>query len=333
MGRITINDVAKEASVSKSTVSQFLNNRYEYMSEETRGKIAKAIEKLNYQPNIVARSLKQKSTKTIGVIVANIVHTFSTHIINQLEMHFHEQGFNIMVCNAGDEPKREREHIEMLIAKQVDGIIAFPTGGNIDLYKRLYESRFPIVFIDRKIDSLPIPSVLLDNLLASSMAVDAFVKKGYKQIAIITNSIDQPITPRIERLAGFKEALEKQGLPITEQHIKAVPVDEVQETIEMLMKDIKPDAILAANDRVLIELLRYVRKKGLKIPQDLGVIGIDEVPYASFFEPPISTIEQPADQIALQASTILVKQISNQYESNSQSIYRFDPLLNERQSY
>lgn len=333
MGRITINDVAKEANVSKSTVSQFLNHRYEYMSKETREKIARAVEKLNYQPNIVARSLKQKSTKTIGVIVANIVHTFSMHIINQLEMHLHEHGFNIMVCNAGDEPEKERKHIEVLIAKQVDGIIAFPTGGNIDLYKKLHETGFPIVFLDRKIDGLPIPSVLLDNQSASALAVEALVDKGYRQIAIITNAIDQPITPRIERLQGFKEALQSRDLPISEQHIKAVPLDKVQETIDSLMRDIQPDAILAANDRVLIELLSYVRKNKLKIPQDLAVIGIDEVPYASIFEPPISTIEQPAERMALQASTLLVNNISNQDEPSSQTIHRFSPKLNERNSY
>ncbi len=333
MARITISDVAKEANVSKSTVSQFLNNRFEYMSEETREKIADAVERLNYRPNILARSLKQKSTKTIGVIVANIVHSFSTQIINQLEMSLHEHGFNIIVCNAGDNPVKEREHIEVLIAKQVDGIIAFPNGGNIDLYERLYQSQFPIVFIDRKIDSLPIPSVLLDNKLASLLAIDAFVKKGYQRIGFITNAINQPITPRIERLEGFKEAMEKHQLRVSDLHIKAVPVNQVQEAVEQLMEDVKPQAILAANDRVLIELLSYTRKKGLKIPVDLAVIGIDEVSFASFFEPPISTIEQPAEQIALQASTILIQQISKQYTQDSKAIYRYLPILNERNSY
>ncbi|PAF34380.1 LacI family transcriptional regulator, partial [Terribacillus saccharophilus] len=100
MRPITITDVAKQANVSKSTVSQYLNKRYEYMSEKTRKKIESAIEELNYQPNIVARSLKQKSTFTVGVIVANILHTFSTHVIRAVENFFHEKGFQIIVCNA-----------------------------------------------------------------------------------------------------------------------------------------------------------------------------------------------------------------------------------------
>ena len=154
---------SKACEVSKSTVSQFLNKRYEYMSELTRERIELAIEELDYRPNIVARSLTQKSTFTVGVIVANILHSFSTHIIRAIENKFYEKGFHIIVCNADDEPDKEKEYIEMLMAKQVDGIIIFPTGGNVDLYKRMKKSGFPLVFMDRTIADLGIETVLLDN--------------------------------------------------------------------------------------------------------------------------------------------------------------------------
>ncbi|MGE7666766.1 LacI family DNA-binding transcriptional regulator [Ureibacillus composti] len=332
MKKITISDVASEANVSKSTVSQYLNNRFEYMSEDTRQKIQDAIETLNYRPNIVARSLKQKSTKTVGVIVANIVHSFSTQVINELEINLHKHGFHMIVCNSNDQPEKEREHIEVLISKQVDGIIVFPTTGNIDLFEKLYKQHFPIIFIDRKIDSLPIPSVLLDNKLASKLAVDAFVEKGYRNIAFITNAIDQPITPRVERLQGFKEAMESYGLSVSKGHLNAVPVNRIQQRLSELFNEVQPDGILVANDRVLIELLRFVKQKGIKIPSDIGIIGIDEVPFASFFDPPICTIEQPFQQIALQAATILVEKIQSQNKSY-QEIYRFLPKLNDRDSY
>ena len=105
-----------------------------------------AVEELDYRPNTVARSLTQKSTFTVGVIVANILHSFSTHIIRAIENKFYEQGFHIIVCNADDEPEKEKEYIEMLMAKQVDGIIIFPTGGNIDLYKKMKKSQFSTRF-------------------------------------------------------------------------------------------------------------------------------------------------------------------------------------------
>ena len=151
MKKMTIGDVAKHASVSKSTVSQYLNKRYKYMSEQTRERVAASIEELDYRPNIVARSLKQKSTFTIGVIVANILHSFSTQIIRAIENKFHEKGFHIIVCNADDEPDKEKDYIEMLMAKQVDGIIIFPTGGNVSLYEQMKKTDFPIVFMDRTI--------------------------------------------------------------------------------------------------------------------------------------------------------------------------------------
>lgn len=202
--RITIADVAAQANVSKSTVSQFLNKRYEYMSESTRERIKLAIEELDYRPNTVARSLTQKSTFTVGVIVANILHSFSTHIIRAIENKFYEKGFHIIVCNADDEPEKEKEYIEMLLAKQVDGIIIFPTGGNVDLYKKMKQSRFPLVFMDRTLADLGIDTVLLDNNKAAELAVTKFVENGYSRIAIVTTSIIRNISPELNEFKVIK---------------------------------------------------------------------------------------------------------------------------------
>src|SRR5699024_7590258 len=129
--RVTISDVAQHAGVSKSTVSQYLNRRYDYMGKNTKEKIESAIKELEYSPNMVARSLKQKSSTTIGVIVANILHVFSTQVIRAIEDFCHDKGFHVIVCNADDNPNKEKTYIDMLRAKQVDGIIAFPTGDNV----------------------------------------------------------------------------------------------------------------------------------------------------------------------------------------------------------
>src|SRR5690554_6439026 len=133
MKRITIADVAKHAGVSKSTVSQFLNKRYDYMGEDTKKRIEDSIKQLHYRPNILARSLKQKSTTTIGIIVANILHNFSTQVMRAIEDVCHKYDFHVIVCNADDNPDKEKNYIEMLQAKQVDGIILFPTGDNEEL--------------------------------------------------------------------------------------------------------------------------------------------------------------------------------------------------------
>jgi LacI family kdg operon repressor len=145
-------DVAKEANVSKSTVSQYLNQRFEYMGEDTKKRVEEAIQKLNYRPNIIARSLRQKKTSTIGVIVANILHSFSTQVIRSIEDVCSESNINVIVCNADDNPNKERMYIEMLRNKQVDGLIIFPTGGNLDLYQEMEKENFPIVFMDRYVE-------------------------------------------------------------------------------------------------------------------------------------------------------------------------------------
>src|SRR5690625_2205686 len=152
MRKVTIQDVANRAGVSKSTVSQFINNRYEYMAVETKIRIENAVKDLGYIPNHIAKSLKQKKTSTIGVIVANIIHSFSNEMIRAIEDVCEQNGVHMFVCNADDNPDKEKSYMDMLIAKQVDGLIIFPTGGNMEYYHSLKQTKFPIVFVDRKID-------------------------------------------------------------------------------------------------------------------------------------------------------------------------------------
>ena len=332
MKAITITDVAKHAKVSKSTVSQYLNKRYEYMSEKTRKKIEEAIEELNYQPNIIARSLKQKSTFTVGVVVANILHTFSTQIIRAIENYFYKHGFQIIVCNADDQPEKEKNYIEMLRAKQVDGIIIFPTGDNLDLYKRMKSDQFPVVFMDRAIEELNIATVMLDNHFASKLAVDRFVEKGYENIAIITTSIFRNISPRLERIQGYKEALELHGIPVNLDYIKTANAEEISDKLSELFELKKPpQAILAGNDIVLNEVLRYMKKHNMNIPDDVAVIGIDEVSYADFYTPTITTVNQPAIEMANQAAQLLLNQI-NKTGKEDTSVHRLKPTLLLRNS-
>ncbi|UZJ79422.1 LacI family DNA-binding transcriptional regulator [Fictibacillus sp. KU28468] len=332
MKNITIADVAKHAGVSKSTVSQFLNNRFDYMSEKTKRKIEATIEELNYQPNIVARSLKQKATFTVGVVVANILHTFSTQIIRAMEDAFHEQGYQIIVCNADDEPEKEKKYIEMLLAKQVDGIMIFPTGSNLDLYERMKQMQFPVVFVDRTIRDMNIATVMLDNHMAAKLAVDQFVKNGRKRIALVTTSIIRNISPRVERLEGYRNALNAHGFPVKEEYVKSAAADQLPAVLEeMFNLPAPPDAILAGNDIVLNEVLRFMKERNFSIPDDAAVIGIDEVPFASFFTPPITTVAQPAVEMAEKAVDLLLSQIKNKDERDL-GVFRYKPSLIERDS-
>ncbi|MFC4557666.1 LacI family DNA-binding transcriptional regulator [Virgibacillus kekensis] len=333
MKTVTISDVARHAQTSKSTVSQFLNKRYDYMRDDTKKRIEAAIEELGYSPNIVARSLKQKSTKTIGVIVANILHVFSTQVIRAIEDFCNDSNYHVIVCNADDDPAKEKRYIEMLRAKQVDGIIAFPTGGNVDLYKKLISESYPLVFLDRKVQEISVNTVLLDNEKAAKIAVDEFVKTGYDKIGIITPSLEKGITPRVERVSGFKKALEEHGLPVKPEYIVSAKIADIQRELEkMLNLPEPPKAILALNDRVLFEILKYAKEHSLKIPEDIAVIGIDDVSFAGFYSPELTTIAQPAFDMGKKAAELLLNRIASKGSEVEVNTFRFDPQLKKRSS-
>lgn len=332
MKTVTMADVARHANVSKSTVSQYVNSRFDYMSEDTKNRIEQTIRELDYRPNILARSLKQKTTTTIGVIVANILHTFSSQIIRTIEDECNEANFHVMVCNADDDPVKEKKYIEMLRAKQVDGIIILPTGNNIALYEEMVKSQYPVVFVDRTVPNMGIPSVMLDNEKAAGLAVRHLLDNGYERIGIITNVVKN-VTPRVERIRGYKNALIKNGISVNENYIKNLEVSQVAQGMEeMLLLEPPPQAILAGNDLVLIEVLKHIKRKEIQIPSELAVIGIDEVSFSEFYEPALTIVEQPTIEMGKKAAELLLKIIADKGSTPSKEIYRFDPELNIRDS-
>lgn len=333
MKKVTIADVAQHAGVSKSTVSQYLNQRYDYMGEQTKTRIEEAIALLEYKPNYLARSLKQKSTTTIGVIVANILHVFSTQVIRAIEDVSNEHNFHVIICNADDNPEKEKKYIEMLQAKQVDGIIAVPTGGNVELYHDLVKENYPIVFIDRLMSGVEIDTVLLDNEKASFLAVEVLIKRGYSKIAVISPPLNPNITPREERVNGYKKALKQYQIPFNENYLVTCEISEMQGSIKQLIQQqAPPTAILAMNDRVLKEVLTYVKIHKLRIPEDIALIGIDDVPYADIYNPALTTVAQPAFEMGEKAAKLLFERIQNKEQSNQTEVYRFNPELIIRES-
>lgn len=333
MKKVTMADVAQLAGVSKSTVSQYLNRRFEYMGEQTKQRIEEAIEELGYQPNVLARSLKQKKTSTIGVIVANILHSLTTQVIRAIEDKCFESDYHVIVCNTDDDPAKEKGYIMNLMAKQVDGLIIFPTGGNSDLYQSLIKQRFPLVFVDRIVNGLPIDAILLDNQNAAEIAVQTFIRYHHQHIAVISASIERLITPRVERLEGFKKALYKYDLPVVDEFIKGSKEQDIPTVLEeMFSCSPRPTAVLAGNDLVLMQILKFVKEKGLSLPNDLSIIGIDEIPFASLFSPTITTIAQPAVEMGNKAVELLLRKIEQDNGEAQTQVYRFHPQLIERES-
>lgn len=322
----TISDVAREANVSNSTVSQYLNRRYEYMSNSTKIRIEESISKLNYIPNYIGRSLRQKQTSMVGVIVANILHTFSTKITRAIEDLCNEQGIHVILCNADDDPRKERRYIEMLRSRQVDGLFVFPTSGNHDLYNSMVDKGFPLVFIDRYISNLNIDTVLLDNFDATTQAVEHLKGKGYEHLGFLTTTLNGKVVPRIERIEGFQVALKEQKLPVQNGWINGVALAKMQQYLnDLFTKRQRPEALLAGNDLTLMEILKFVKQKKYSIPNDVALIGIDHIPFADFFTPRLTTIVQPIEEMA-EIAFDLLNQNMKQHKHERQ-IIRVKPFL------
>ena len=334
MKTITIADVAKHAKVSKSTISQYLNKRYEYMGLDTKKRIETTIEELGYQANIVARSLKMKQTSTIGVIVANILHTFSTQIIRAIEDFCNENDFHVIVCNADDDPEKEKKYINMLRAKQVDGLIIFPTGGNYELYTETEKQDFPLVFIDRIVEGLTIDTLLLDNRHAMELAVNHFIERGHSRIGIITTSLIKNVTPRVERISGFKQVMNKYKLNVEEDWVKGLELKDIQNGLRrMLSLQNSPTALIAGNDLAMMEILRFTQTNKINIPNKIALIGVDELTFANIFTPPLTTISQPAYEMGNKAAMLLLNKAKNKERGGGESnIYRFKGELILRSS-
>lgn len=333
MKKPTIEDVAKQAGVSKSTVSQYLNQRFQYMSEQTKAKIAAVIEELGYRPNGLARGLKQNRTHMVGIIVANIDYTLSIQCIRAIENKLQQSGIQVMICNADENPAKEEKYIETLTARQVDGLIIFPTGSNASAYDELLASKYPLVLLDRLVDGVTAQSLLLDNEMAVKLAMDELVSHGHERIALLSLPLDgHRITPRKERVSGYKKALEEAGLPLREAYICGVPREEAAAAVEHLLSlPEPPTALLAGNDIALAEVLKFANRSGVSIPGDLSVIGIDDAEFAHIYNPVITTIRQPAHEMGLQAARLMLSCIEDR-EASVPITYRFPPSLQRGQS-
>jgi LacI family transcriptional regulator, kdg operon repressor len=315
MTRVKMEDVAKLAGVSKSTVSQFFNKRYEFMSEETRGRIESAIKSTGYQPNVIARSLKVKKTNTIGVIVANILHYFSTAVSRGIEDYCNKHHYNVILCNADDNPQKERIYLEMLLAKQVDGIICATTGKNNELLQDLIKREVPLVLIDRKLAGIEMDGVFSNNEQGARDAVSHLLAIGHRRIALLSPELNG-ISTRQGRFKGYRQTLIDHGLQPVDEYIKFVKSTvEVKESISDLLRlPEPPTAILCTNDLTTMEALHVLKQENVKIPEAIAIIGFDDSPWVDLLDPPLTTVNQQTYEIGLKSAEQLLTRIEHPQE-------------------
>ncbi|MGY0374137.1 LacI family DNA-binding transcriptional regulator [Clostridium sp. JNZ J1-5] len=311
----SIKDVAREANVSIATVSRVLNN-VDVVNEETKKKVLEAIEKLDYRPNIVARSLKTQKTKTIGIIIPDISNPIYPEIVRGAEDVANIYQYNIILCNTDLDPDKELEYLRVLGEKMVDGVIYISNSLEKTILKTIKDSNIHIVLIETNGRETDFPSVVIDNKQAAIDVVEYLVKKGNKRIAYIGTD-KQSINASAIRYRGYKAGLEKKEIPYDEDiayfckySLKAEDGYEAMESILSKTKDI--DSVFCVNDEVAMGAINALRDNGFKVPEDIDVVGFNDTHGAEFFYPRLTTIAQPLYDMGSVATRMLIKKINNE---------------------
>ncbi|MEK4405025.1 LacI family DNA-binding transcriptional regulator [Sporosarcina sp. FSL K6-6792] len=323
VGRVTIYDVAREAGVSKTSVSRYLGERYNELSEKTRKKIEETIIRMNYRPNTMARGLKFGQSHLIGMVVADITNPHTTAMIRGAEDLCNQNGYSLMVCNTDNNAVKEQDYIKILQSHRIEGLIINTTGGSNDaLFQVKEEDDIPVVLIDRKVPELELDTIGLDNHQATESAVTYLVKQGYERIAFFSQPIHQ-VSTRYERFMSFQKTLRNvQHTSIEDVYeIQIEPEDSVQLQLQEFLESSNGQtrAILTANSVVLLKIILELNKQGFSIPNDVALMGFDNPKWVAVVGSGISTIEQPTYQIGVTAMETLLKRINGD-NSNPQTI-------------
>ncbi|WP_261131595.1 LacI family DNA-binding transcriptional regulator [Bacillus sp. Marseille-Q3570] len=310
--KVTIADVAKKAGVSKSTVSRILNGNYEQNTVDTVNKVLNVIKELDYRPNALAKSLKSMKTNVIGIVLSNLKNPFWVNVLEGVEDTCRKHGFNLMICNSNEEAELEEEHIRSFQMKQVDGMIINPTLKNLTIYQKLIKNEFPLVSINRKLSGLNIDTVTMNNIEGAKLAVEHLIGLGNRKIAIIVYPPDD-ISPRIERIEGYKKGLQENGIDFDPSMIRIV--EERKGEVKKQVRDLlsghdKPDAIFSTNNIMTLEVLEGIKDLQLNVPEDLSVIGYDETVWSKHLKPALTTVYQPAYDMGELAAKKLIQRIN-----------------------
>jgi len=312
----TLKDIAKGAGVTVTTVSRVLNNRG-YISDETREKVYQVMKELDYQPNEIARSLSRKKSNIIGLIIPTIGHPFFSELSFYLEYYAYKEGYKLMLCNSQMEAKKEKEYIDMLRAHQVDGLILASHTLEVEDYINI---DLPIVTFDRKVGN--IPYITSDNYQGGSLATNLLINKGCKKIVYIGGNLKLDLLANI-RYDVFLEIAEKRGIEhfIVQTDLNGFNIAEYRKLIFDLLKEHPDiDGIFASSDLIAATVIRVAQRVNKKIPEDIKIVGYDDIQEASLFVPEITSIRQPIKKMGSMAIEVLKKQINKEKVAKSNII-------------
>jgi len=320
----TIVDIAKALNVSKSTVSRALHE-HEDINPQTREAVLEMARQLDYQPNLLAKSLVKSKSNTIGIIVPEFLTYFFPTIIMGAQQVAAEAGYNVIICQSQESYKTEVANANVLLANRVDGVLISMTRETkkFDHFKAFEKHGIPVVFFNRVCDEMNTSKVLVNDYEGALKAVEHLIKNGYRNIAHIGGPPALLITHN--RLRGYKDALAKYKLPFKKElvvHCNLSKKDAVSCAESLLNLKHPPDAVFCVNDPVAIQLMLVAKKRKIKIPSELGIVGFSNEPSGEVIEPALTTVQQPVADIGRSAAGILLEAIAKgeEYQPEKKSL-------------
>ncbi|TPG32641.1 LacI family DNA-binding transcriptional regulator [Flavobacterium pectinovorum] len=314
--KITLKQIAKELDVSISTVSKSLRNSLE-IGEETRLKVQAFAKFYNYKPNNIALSLKNRKTKSIGIIIPEIVHYFFSTVINGIEQVANENGYSVVICLSDDSFDKEVLNMEMLANGSIDGFIMSLSKetqykGDFHHITEVINQGMPVVMFDRVTNDILCDKVIIDDKAAAYEAVQSLIDNGRKKIALVT-TVDYVSVGKL-RTDGYEKALLDNGLPFNEDLIiKIEDVDTCEITISQLLHDRAFDAVFAVNELFAVTIIKTASKMGLKVPEDLAVIAFTDGIISKYSTPSITTVSQSGEKMGNKAAKMLIERLEAEH--------------------
>lgn len=322
---ISLKDVAKHAGVSLGTASKIINNTGN-VNDKMRTDVLNAVKELNYVPNLFARSLKTNLTYSIGIIIPEISNSFFAEVVTGIQNVFETLNYSVLIYNTHLDSREEGKAFQVLNQK-VDGIIFISNTINDELKSVLKELTIPLVLISTYAEGFV--SLNIDNEAAACAAVDYLCRAGHTKIALISGNPDD-LNAGYPRMRGYQKALEKNGLPMIEDYVKIGNFkfdDGVEITKELLALKNRPTAIFAASDTMAVGVLHTLLSNGFQVPQDISVIGFDDIEYARYCYPALTTVRQPRLQMGKEGAHKLHQLIEKKTVPVKNYIYDFEFIV------
>jgi LacI family transcriptional regulator len=304
----TIRDVARLAAVSVATVSAVVNKKGRVSPELTQ-RVEGAMEALDYHPSHVARSLKVCQTEIVGIIIPDATNPFFTDVIRGVEAETRAHGYSLILCDSNEDPAQERDNLNTLFSRRVDGVLLAPT----DAYAaqdRLMQRRFPLVFFDRIPPGFKGSAVTTDNLGAAYEATRHLIALGHQRIAIIAGRLD--LSNGLDRLEGFRKALQEASLPLPDEYLMRGDF-QLQSGhkcgLDLLRLRTPPTAVFSCNNQMTLGLMRALYENRVHCPERISVLGFDDFEWAANFSPRLTTVAQPTFEMGKQAMQMLMRKM------------------------